>query len=497
MNLALLTPEIAVGTAAGVILLGEAFSPRGLARPVALSLALIGLLIAAALALPHSLLGAGQSTFSGAFSVDGFAVYFKLLLLIATFLVLLAAGRFFEQAERHQSESIALVLLSTAALMLLVSATELITLYVSLEMSSLAIAFLAAWLKRDARSTEAGLKFFLLNALSSAVLLYGIALLYGLTGHTRLDLIAGELAGQPSAALLLAISLLLAGFGFKISAVPFQMWTPDVYEGAPTPITAYLSVASKAAGFAVAVRVFQTALPTAQADWMTLIAILAAVTMTVGNVVAMVQGNMKRMLAYSSIAQAGYVLVGVAAGNEQGLAAVLFYLAAYTATNLGAFIAVIEIIGRLGSERIEDFAGLHQRAPWLAFALAISLLSLAGLPPLAGFFAKIYVFWAAIGAGLAWLVLLGVVNSAISLYYYARVIHHMYMVEPAVALAPLPLGEPARPPAAPGPGLAAALGQAPALGTSLTIAVGGVFGLGILSGYFLAVAEAAARTLAQ
>lgn len=482
MNLFLLGPELVLGATAAIILLTEALKPAGISRSVALLMAAVGLAASAGLVVP--MLDNKASSFSGAFVSDGFTGYFKLLLAAATVLVLLSSARFLDEVQRHQSESVALVLLATTALMLLVSATELITLYIALEMSSLATVFLASWAKHETRSTEAGLKFFLLNALSSAVLLYGMAVLYGLTGQTRLDAIAAFLVGQPSPATLLAITLLLAGFGFKISAVPFQMWTPDVYEGAPTPITAYLSVASKAAGFAVAIRVFQTALPAAAADWTMLIAILAAVTMTVGNLVAMAQTNIKRMLAYSSIAQAGYVLVGVAAVTDQGVAAVLFYLAAYTATNLGAFIAVIEIVGRTGSERIADFAGLHLRARWLAFALAVSLLSLAGLPPLAGFFAKIYVFWAAVQSGLGWLVLLGVLNSAISLYYYAQVIHEMYVVPgPDTGFSDAFKSMATRPRAV-----------AP-LAASLAVAITGTFALGILSGYFMSFADAAARAL--
>ncbi|MSQ23991.1 MAG: NADH-quinone oxidoreductase subunit N [Chloroflexi bacterium] len=476
MNVAILSPEISLGAAAAVILLAEAFSAGNLSRVAILALATLGIAVSAAFLIPAQLAGVPTSSFSGAFIQNGFTIYFKLLMLMATFLVLLGSGRFLAQAEGRRAELVALVLLTTAALMLLVSSTELITLYISLEMASLSTAFLAAWMKHQERSAEAGLKFFLLNALSSAVLLYGIALLYGITGQTQLNGIARELVGGATPALLLALALLLAGFGFKVSAVPFHMWTPDVYEGAPTPITAYLSVASKAAGFAVIVRVLQTALPGVQTEWVGLIAILAAVTMTVGNIVAMVQTNIKRMLAYSTIAQAGYILVGVAAGTGQGLGAVLFYLAAYTATNLGAFIAIVEIADRTGSERTSDFAGLHARAPWLAFALAISLLSLAGLPPLAGFFAKIYVFWAAIQTGLGWLVLLGVLNSAISLFYYAQVIHHMYMVP-----APSP---------APGRSL-------PTLVAGLTVAIAGVFALGIFSGFFMGLAETAARTLTQ
>lgn len=474
MNVAILAPELALGAAAAIILLGEALSRGGMSRQAAVTIAAIGLVAAALILIPT--LVVEDVSFSGAFRVDAFTSYLKLLLIAATLLVLLASGRFLDDLQAHHSESVALVALATAALMMLVSATELITLYLSLEMASLATVFLAAWAKRDTRSTEAGLKFFLLNALSSAILLYGMAILYGLTGHTRLEAIGAALTAQTGPAALLAISLLIAGFGFKISAVPFQMWTPDVYEGAPTPITAYLSVASKAAGFAVAIRVFQTALGAMTADWVLLIALVAAVTMTIGNIVALAQSNIKRMLAYSSIAQAGYILVGIAAASDRGTGAVLFYLAAYTATNLAAFIAVIEIAGRAGSEQIDDFAGLHQRTPWLAFGLAISLLSLAGLPPLAGFFAKIYVFWAAVEAGLGWLVVVGVLNSALSLYYYAQIIHHMYVL----------------------PGRETAPGPTPAhplIATALGVAVIGTFALGILSGAFLDLASVAARTL--
>jgi NADH-quinone oxidoreductase subunit N len=305
-----------------------------------------------------------------------------------------------------------------------------------------------------------------------------MALVYGVTGRTQLDDIARQLTQSPNAALFLAVAMLLAGFGFKVSAVPFQLWTPDVYEGAPTPVTAFLSVASKSAGFAALIRVLDTALGSTPDDWQPLVIAIAAATMTAGNVVALVQTNMKRMLAYSSIAQAGYVLVGVAAASDQGTAAVLFYLLAYTATNLAVFISFIAVSRATGSERIADLRGLSRRSPWLAFAMAASLLSLAGLPPFVGFFAKMFVFWAAIqsGVGLQILVLIGVVNSAISLYYYAQVIHDMYMV-------PADSDEPVR----------AGLPQA----VSLTVAVAGVLVLGVLSGVLLGIPEVAARTLAR
>jgi NADH-quinone oxidoreductase subunit N len=474
VNLGLLGPELALAGAAGALLVLEAAARGGLGRTAAVTVAFVGLLAAAMLTIP--LFNGGGSTFSGAIVADSFSAYLKLLLAAATALVLLASGRFLDALPRHRTESIALLLLATAGLMVLVSANDLITLYVALELGSLATIFLAAWAKGDTRSTEAGMKFFLLNALSSAVLLYGFAILYGLSGQTRLDAIAGTIGTQASPAALLALALVVTGLGFKVSAVPFQMWTPDVYEGAPTPITAYLSVASKAAAFAALARVLYSALPGITPEWTVIVSLVAALTMTLGNLVALTQTNIKRMLAYSSIAQAGYVLVGIAAGSDRGLAAVLFYLAAYTATNLGAFLAVIEIAGRLRSERIADLAGLHQRAPGLAFALAVSLLSLAGLPPLAGFFAKVFVFWAAIESGLGWLVLAGVLNSALSLYYYVQVIHEMYIAPPA--------GEPG--------------GRAwTPIGASVGIAVAGTLILGVFSGYFMGFASTAANVLSR
>jgi NADH-quinone oxidoreductase subunit N len=478
----LLSPELALAAVAGLIILSDAFAPRGLTRPTIIGMALVGIAVAAGLAV--NLLGRNVQTLSGALTVDDYAIAFKLMFLAAAFLVVLSSTSLLAAIPRYRAEFVGLLLLATVALMTMAGASELITIYISLEMSSLSIAFLSAWSKRDLRSTEAGLKYFLLSAMASAVLLYGMALVYGLTGQTQLNAIARELSTGSSPALFLALAMLLAGFGFKISAVPFQLWTPDVYEGAPTPVTAFLSVASKAAGFAVTIRVLQTALPMIEADWTTLIAALAVATMTVGNVVAMVQTNIKRMLAYSSIAQAGYVLIGIAAGSERGLSATIFYLAAYTFTNLAAFGAVIGITRVIGSERISDMRGLRERTPGLAFVLAVSLLSLAGLPPFVGFFAKLYIFWAAAEAGLVPLVLVGVVNSAISLFYYAQVIHDMYMLSP-VSPADAAEGAPARPQRDLG------------LGTAVTIAVAGVITLGVLSGFFLGAPDAAARTLVR
>jgi NADH-quinone oxidoreductase subunit N len=309
-------------------------------------------------------------------------------------------------------------------------------------------------------------------------LLFGMALLYGITGSTYLREIGQVLTTDAAPAALLAMSMLVAGFGFKIAAVPFQMWTPDVYEGAPTPITAYLSVASKAAGFAVIMRIFEVALAGGgiQAAWVDLFVVLSILTMTVGNLAALLQRNLKRMLAYSSIAHVGYMLMGLAAASAFGLSSVLFYLLVYAFTNIGAFAVIIVMARYVEGEDLEQYAGLARRAPVLSAILALCLLSLAGLPPLAGFFSKLYLFWAAAERGLYLTVIFGVINSAISLYYYARVIRQMYLVEPTSE----------RP---------VSIGLAPAV--SLGAAALGVLLIGLFSNPFINAAVGAANTIAR
>jgi NADH-quinone oxidoreductase subunit N len=287
------------------------------------------------------------------------------------------------------------------------------------------------------KSTEAGIKFFLLSAMSTAVLLYGMAMLYGVTGATTLVDISRVLTGPPSAAALLSVTMLVAGLGFKIAAAPFQLWTPDVYQGAATPATAFFSVGSKAAGFAVILRIFNGALPGISSEWAILFGVLAFVTMTVGNLVAIVQTNIKRLMAYSSITHVGYMLIGLAAANADGSSAVMFYLLAYTFTNLGAFIVITIMANYAPDDEISGYVGLAQRSPAYAIALTVALLSLAGIPPFVGFFAKLYLFLVAIRAnsvGLQLLVIWALIMSAVSLYYYGRIIHAMWMrdaVEPA------------------------------------------------------------------
>jgi len=386
----------------------------------------------------------GTDVFNKMIAVDQFGLFFKALILVSLVLVILASHKYVLKFERFQGEFYALLMLSAIGLMILVSAINLITIYVALELSSISLYVLVSFLK-DKQSTEAGLKYLILGAVASAILLYGMALIFGTTGNTCLTCIADYMKGMPAAnlagspVLLIGLVLLITGFGFKIASVPFQMWVPDVYEGAPTPVTAYLSVASKAAGFAVIARVLLTAfgMPVwLHNDWAMIIAVLAVVTMTAGNIVAIVQTNIKRLLGYSSIAQAGYLMVGLAAmgmaaqGDSIIRSGLLFFLFSYTLTNLGAFIAIIAISNKINSDNIDDYSGMAKRAPLLATGLTICMISLTGLPPTAGLIAKIYIFNGAVDQGLLWLVIIAVINSCISAYYYFKVVKVMWMGEP-------------------------------------------------------------------
>ncbi|GBD10822.1 NADH-quinone oxidoreductase subunit N [bacterium HR23] len=424
----------------------------------------------------------------GTLRMDAFSLFFAYLFITATALVVLASEPVVRRLQRWQGEYYALVLFASSGMMLLASATELITLYIALELTALPLAALSAF-GTDRRSREAGVKFLILSAFSSAVLLYGMVLVYAFTGTTHLDAIGRTVFQTPldwsiplgSWALLGGVVLIAAGFGFKISSVPFQMWVSDVYEGAPTPITAYLSVASKAAGFAALLRVFSTAfgLGALQEQWSLLFAGLSAASMTVGNLVAMAQNNIKRLLAYSTIAHAGYILVGVAAVSARapdqatiGPAGVLFYLAGYTLTNLAAFFGVIAITAQIGGENIEDFAGLGRRSPLLALAITLSLVSLLGIPPTIGFWAKLYIFGSAVRTGLAWLAVVGVINSVLSAYYYLRIVRAMFFLPPKED---------------------APLRASPSVGTALAFSAGGVVFFGVLPFFLLRLAEIAAR----
>ena len=468
MNLYLLSPELSLLALALVVILLDLFVTQ---KRVLAVVAVGGLIVPVAFTI--ALWGVQATTFNGMLVVDEFALFFKLLFMGCAALVILSSVDYVVKFRAFQGEYYALVLLAAVAMMLTAATGELISIYLALEMSNLALYALSGFLK-DRKSSEAGLKYLLLGAVASAVFLYGMALIYGITGTTHLAEIAaaipaGGLAANP--ALLMGVVMLVAGFGFKIATVPFQMWIPDVYEGAPTPITAYLSVASKAAGFAVILRVFYVALGPVSLDWSTIFAVLAAITMTLGNVVAIAQRNIKRMLAYSSIAQAGYIMMGLAAVTAVGQSALLFFLAAYALTNLGAFIAIIAISGKTDSDEIADYSGMWRRAPLITLALALCLISLTGIPPTAGFMAKVYIFSAAVDYGLAWLVVVAVINTAISAYYYLRVVRVMF------------LGAPASEEAVPSSG---------ALRAALSIACAGVLILGVFPWLLLQVAESAA-----
>ncbi|MFQ5649251.1 MAG: NADH-quinone oxidoreductase subunit N [bacterium] len=382
-----------------------------------------------------------RSIFGDMLVVDPFSLFFKLLFLASTIMVVFLSIGSIELSGRPVGEYFVLLMTLTLGMFFMASATNLLTIFLSIEFVSIISFVLAAYLKTRRRSSEAGLKYAIYGAFSSGLMLYGISLLYGLTGTLNLYEIGEVLAGRDThgVALLLSVILMLAGFGYKIASVPFHFWSPDVYEGAPTPITAFLSVGPKAAGFAMVIRFFNVALTGGGAngsstewlslaglDWPIILAGISAATMTLGNLVAIVQNNIKRLLAYSSIAHAGYALMGTVLLSDQGVSATMFYLVVYYLMNLGAFLVVIIFQDVVGSESIEDYKGLAFRAPVAAVAMGVFLFSLTGLPPTAGFIGKIYLFAAVIKGKFYWLAMVALLNSVVALYYYARVLRAMF-----------------------------------------------------------------------
>jgi NADH-quinone oxidoreductase subunit N len=365
--------------------------------------------------------------FGGMLRHDWPAFSFKILFLFAAAITSLLSWGVDDLAGR--GEYFVLLVFATLGMSLMAASADLIMLFLAIESTSIPLYILAGFIKRDKKSTEAGLKYFLFGAMTSAVMLYGFSLLYGFGGETNIYSLAEAMrSGQISPVLLLSAGfLVLVGFAFKVAAVPFHFWTPDVYEGAPTPITAFISTASKAAGFAVLVRFMLAVFPAVEASWTMMLAIVAAVTMTLGNVLAIPQKNIKRLLAYSSIAHAGYAMIGLVALSAFGTASLVFYLIGYVVTNLAAFGVVTMFAHAAGSEEIADYAGLSRRSPTLALILLVALLSLAGMPPLAGFVAKFYVFAAAVQSGWIWLAFVGVLNAIVGLYYYMTVLKVVYL----------------------------------------------------------------------
>jgi NADH-quinone oxidoreductase subunit N len=423
-----------------VALLAHAFTPKGRKSP-AFGISLFGLATAlAAVAIIGSGPGRGLgSNLGGALSADGFALFLEGLILLVGVAVILLSPSYLRENGEDRGEYYALTLFSIVGMLGLVSVTELIGLFVALEIMSVALYALAGLDRRRAESQEAALKYFVTGAFSSAFLLYGVAFLYGLSGSTSFEGIAKALCNTCSGAVtqnhglaLLGLGLLLVGFGFKVASVPFHMWTPDVYEGAPTTTTAFMAAGVKAAAFGALLRVLGEAVPSLAGDWRPALAVLALLSMIVGNLGALAQSNLKRMLAYSSIAHAGYLLTGVVGGGAAAGTAVLFYLTGYAAVNLGAF-GVLAALTREGREPLAlgDLAGLATRRPALAAAFAVFLISLTGIPVSAGFVGKFYLFSAAVNGGYTGLAIVGMVMSVVSAYYYLRVVVAMYMKEPA------------------------------------------------------------------
>lgn len=369
----------------------------------------------------------------GSFSADNLSIVFRGIIALSTAVTILMSIRYVEQTGCALSEFIAILLTATVGGMFLAGANELVMIFLSLETLSISSYLMTGYMKRDSRSNEAALKYLLIGAASSAVFLYGASLLYGLSGgETTLPEIAEGIVAMEGGDLASAIALvfMITGIAFKISAVPFHQWTPDVYEGSPTPVVAFLSVGSKAAGFALAIRLLVVAFPLEQPQWRLIFTALAILSLVLGNAVALAQSSMKRLLAYSSIGQAGFVMIGMVAATEAGYASMIFYLLVYLFMNLGAFTGLILFSLRTGTDQITEYAGLYQKDPLLTLGLSICLLSLGGIPPLAGFFGKIYLFWAGWQAGLYGLVIVGLVASVVSIYYYIRVIKMMVVKEP-------------------------------------------------------------------
>jgi NADH-quinone oxidoreductase subunit N len=430
-------PEIVLALGAmAMLMLGVGLGDRTSSAVNGLSVGVLGLVMLFLISVP-----AGRhELFGGSFVVDDFARYLKMLAVIGSAGALLLSLDYLTIAKQQKFEYGALFLLSTLGMLMLISANDLIALYLGLELMSLSLYVVAAFERDNTRSTEAGLKYFVLGALSSGMLLYGASLIYGFTGTVSFAGIAKATSGGAGIGLIFGLVFMFVGFCFKISAVPFHMWTPDVYEGAPTPVTAFFAAAPKVAGIAIFVRATMTAFPGITHEWQQIVVFVSIASMTLGAFAAIGQRNIKRLMAYSSIGHMGFALVGLAAGTAEGVQGVLVYMSIYVAMTLGTF-AVILSMRRDGKlvESIGDLAGLSRTHPTMAFLLAMLLFSLAGIPPLAGFFAKFYVFLAAIKAGLYVLAVIGVVTSVVGAYYYLAIVKIMYFDEPVAGFERMPV----------------------------------------------------------
>lgn len=430
--------------------------------------------IASAAVVLYLVFGTSGTTFDGMFVADGYSMFFKVIFLVSLILTILISVKYIAIERVNFGEYYGLMLSSTLGMMIMASAGDLIVLYLGLELMALSTYVLAGFLRHSVRSNEAAIKYFLLGAFASALLLYGISLLYGLTGTTDIRGVAAYISENGLAgnmALTLSLLLFVAAFSFKIAAAPFHMWAPDVYEGAPTSITAFMSVGPKAAGFAALGRVLLIAFASLKVQWTGVLIPIAVLTMAVGNVVALSQTNIKRMLAYSSIAHAGYALLGVIAGGPEGVAGMMSYLLIYAFMNIGAFAVIIMLRTEgFSGENISDFEGLSKKHPLASALMLVFMFSLTGIPPTAGFVGKFYVFMSAVNAGYIWLVVVAVIFSVISAFFYLRVVMYMYMREPKAEVE---------------------LSTSPALGLALTLTALGVLVIGILPGKLLNLARLA------
>ncbi|OGW29805.1 MAG: NADH-quinone oxidoreductase subunit N [Nitrospirae bacterium GWC2_42_7] len=425
-------------------------------------------------AVAYTLPGTMGTTFNGMFVSDGYSMFFKLIFILNVILTILISVKYIAVERVNFGEYYSLILFSTLGMMIMASAGDLIVLYLGLELMALSTYILAGFIRYDRKSNEAAMKYFLLGAFASAFLLYGTAMIYGLTGTTDLKAISAYIAGNglaSSPALMLSMVMFAVAFSFKIAAVPFHMWAPDAYEGAPTSITAFMSVGPKAAAFAVLGRVFLTAFGTVKIEWAPILIPIAILTMGVGNIVALSQTNIKRMLAYSSIAHAGYMLLGIIAGTNDGMASVLNYMLIYAFMNMGAFAVVIMLRSEgFKGDNITDYQGLAKTHPLAAALMLVFMFSLTGIPPTAGFMGKFYLFVSAIEAGYTWLVIIAVIFSAISAYFYLRIVMLMYMKEPKESVQ---------------------LTTSPAIGLALAITVAAVLFIGVLPSVFINFARLA------
>ncbi len=426
IDLSLLAPELWMTLLACVVLSIDFAFPKVNKRSLAyLSMAGMGLI---SLQLVYYFASAKSGLlFNGMFALDALAIFFKLFVLLATILIVLSSVDYINKIKFFRGEYYFLLLFTVLGMMFMASANDLLSIYITLEFSTFGFYILVTYLREDPRSNEAGIKFFILGVLTSALIIYGISLIYGATGTILLSHLAQM---KPSVGVIIGLMFVFIGLGYKIGAVPFHAWIPDVYEGAPTPVTSFLSIAPKGAAFAIILRVILLTFGGMRSDWTWFIVGLSALSMTYGNIVAIAQKNMKRLLAYSGIAQIGNILIGLAAGTRMGVDSILFYLLAYLFANIGAFAVVIIVSNLTAKDDIETLAGLNRRSPFLAFSLLIFLLSLAGVPPLGGFIAKLYIFTAAVNQNLFFLVIVGLINVVISMYYYLVVVKKIYISEP-------------------------------------------------------------------